>query len=153
MKIKLPKNPIKPEDIKSKIKRIISDDCERGGIMAKVIAFIHMDEPSSNEDIKESMQNYYKEEIDKQKIKANTKRLYELGVLKMVTSGEIITMPQNELVGLYQEAYRKFFKYLDHIPKQFRRNYDKVSYYWISNGGGLEYVEWACKLLNFEVEK
>ena len=64
-----------------------------------------------------------------------------------------MVMPPNEQKDIHKEAYRKFFKYLEHIPKQFRRNYDKLNYYWVLNGEGDEYLEWCCKLLGFEIEK
>ena len=151
MIIKLPKNPVTQEEIKQRNKRLLAEDNEKAGILAKVLTFIKMYEPTSNEDLKELLFQYYKIEYDKSKIKVATKRLNDLGIVNSITSGEIMTMPPNEHSEVHKEAYKKFFNYLEHIPKQFRRNYDKVTYYWV-NGGSDEYVKWACKILGFGEE-
>lgn len=153
MEIKLPKIPIKKEEIKQRNKAMLTYDTDKGGILAKVLAFIKIEEPASNDTIKEALQSYYKIEFDISRIKTATKRLYGLSMLNSITSGELMTMPPNEHTEIHKEAYQKFFRYLEHIPKQFRRNYDKLTYYWLNNSEGLEYVEWACKLLGFEVTK
>lgn len=153
MIIKLPKNPINLEQIKIKNKRVLSEDHEKGGLLCKILVFIKMNEPVSNDEIKELLHNYYFNEFDKSKIKLATKRLNDLGMLNSITSGDLMTMPSNERDELHTEAYRKFFLYLEHIPKQFRRNYNRLTYYWINNKEGLEYVEWACKILGFDVQK
>ena len=152
MKIKLPKNPLNPEDIKSKNRGLLTFDFEKNGILCNTLVFTKINEPVSNEDLKDIMQQYYGIEVDKSKIKIATKRLNDLGMLNSITSGDLTTMPPNERTGIYNEAYIKFFRYLDHIPRQFRKNYDKLTYYWVANGMGLEYLEWACKLLKIEVE-
>lgn len=151
MIIKLPKNPVTQEEIKQRNKKLLADDNEKGGILAKVLIFTKMNEPTSNEDLKECLFQYYKIEYDKSKIKIATKRLNDLGIISSITSGEIMTTPQNEHTEIYTEAYKKFFKYLEHIPKQFRRNYDKVTYYWVNDGSD-EYVKWGCRVLGFEVQ-
>lgn len=153
MKIKLPKNNLTLDRVKQLNKKTLSEDLERDGILAKVLVFIQLNEPASNDDIKDGLMKYYFVEYDKTKIKNATKRLHDLGMVQAVTSGELMTMPPNERTELYETAYKKFLAYLDHIPKQFRRNYDKVKYYWIANKVGEEYVEWACNILGFEVEK
>lgn len=149
-KIKLPRNNIKIEDIQARNRRMLHDDFEREGLLAKILVFLKMNEPASNDEIKEFLQNYYKIEFDKSKIKISTKRLNDLGILHSITSGELMTMPLSEQTELHKVAYKKFFIYLDHIPSQFRRNYNKVTYYWISNGEGNVYIEFCCKLLGFE---
>lgn len=155
IKIELPKNPMKPETIIQKNKKLFSDDLDKEGYLAKSYAFIKMNEPTYNEELKKKLMEYYQIEIDISVAKRVTKRLSELGLLNSITSGELMIMPRNELEEspIYKEAYRKFFVYLDKIPKQFRRNYDKMAFYWIPNGVGEEYLEWCCKLLNFKMSK
>lgn len=150
-KIKLPKNPVNTEEVKQRNRKMFSEDIERG-ILGKVFIFTQINQPVSNDDLKELLQDYYHLEFDKNRIKIATKRLNDLGLLHSITSGDLMTLPQNEHSDLFREAYKKFFKFLDHIPKQFRKSYTRITYYWVSDEGK-EYVEWVCKLLNFEVEK
>lgn len=153
MKIKLPESPITPQEVKQRNKKMMADDFEkRDGYLPKVLVFIKLNQPITNTEIKTELQKYYKFEQSIDKVKNCTTRLKEVGILNSITSGELMTMPPNEKTELHREAYRKFFAFLDHIPKQFRKNYDKVSYYWVDDDSE-EYVEWACKLLGFEIEK
>jgi hypothetical protein len=151
--IKLPPNPISREEIKAKNKRLFKDDFDKDGILAKTLIFTKMCEPLNSQELQTNLRNYYKIEFDVNLVKRSLKRLNELGILNSITSGEIMSMPQHELNELYKEIYRKFFLFLDHIPKQFRRQYNQVNYYWVSNGVGSEYLEWCANILGFEIIK
>lgn len=151
--IKLPENPIDPDEIKNKNRKMFRDDFDNGGVLAKVLIFTKMNEPVNSQDLRTYLQGYYKIEFDVNLIKRGLKRLNELGILHSITSGDVMSMPQHEMSDLYKEVYKRFFHFLDHIPKQFRKQYNQVNYYWVANGAGEEYLEWCCKILGFGIEK
>lgn len=151
--IELPKNPITKEEIKSKRKAMFREDFDKGGNLAKIFVFTKLNEPVNSQDLKMILQGYYKTEYDINLIKRGLKKLNELGILNSISSGEIMSMPQNEMNDLLKDVYRKFFIFLDHIPKQFRKQYNQVNYYWVSNGDGEEYIEWCCNILGFKCVK
>jgi len=151
--IKLPKNPISAEEIKQRNKKMFSDDFEKGGFLTKVLVFTKINEPINSQDLNLFLKKYYKIDFDVNVIKRGLKKLSELGILNSIASGDLMSMPQNELNDLLKEAYKKFFLFLDHIPKQFRKQYNQVNYYWVSNGNGEDYLEWCCKLLGFDFSK
>ena len=152
MKISLPKKTITLEQVKQYNKKVLTDNFEKEGILAKILVFVKMNEPVSNDELRNLLYDYYSVEFDKNKIKDCTKRLAELGMLNSITSGDLMATSASERNEMLEIAYKKFFEYLEHIPKQFKKNYNRVNYYWIPNGQGNEYVEWACKILGFGVE-
>jgi len=108
-----------------------------------------MNEPINAPDLRIILQGYYKMEFDINAIKRGLKKLNELGLLSSASSGDVMSTPQNEMDEIYKEIYRKFFIFLDHIPKQFRKQYNQVNYYWVSKENE-EYIEWCCRLLGFK---
>ena len=153
-KIIIPKNPpIKKEEIINQNKKMFADDFQKEGVLAKTLVFTKMNEPIQCTDLKEIFQGYYQIEFDINVIKRALKRLNDLGILHSITSGELMTISPNQMNDFFKEAYRKFFLYLEHIPKQFRKQYTHVTYFWVSNGEGNNYLEWCCKLLGFEIKK
>jgi len=152
-KITPPTNPVVPEEVRQKNKRMFSEDFDKSGILTKSMVFTKLNEPVAKGDLKLALQEYYHVEFDKSAIGRALKRINELGLLQSITSGELTTMPQNEMTEMHRKAYKKFFQFLQHIPKQFRRNYDAVTYYWVSNGEGNLYLEWCCKLLGFDYKE
>lgn len=153
IKINLPKNPITKEEIKARNRAMFKEDFDKGGVLAKILVFITMNEPAQSKELQEKLHEYYRVGFDINHIKRGVRKLNELGILHSITSGEMMTMPQNELSDLVKSAYGKFFLYLEHIPKQFRRQYNQVIYYWVPKGSGEDYLEWCCNLLGFEIEK
>jgi hypothetical protein len=153
MRINLPNNPMKKEEIIQKNKAMFKEDLDKGGSLAKVLVFTKIYEPVNSQDLKNYMVGYYHLDIDLNLIKRALKKLGELGILHSITSGDIVIMANNERLEIHKKIYDKFFNFLEHIPKQFRRQYNQVNYYWVSNGEGEAYLEWCCKILGFDFEK
>lgn len=153
MEIIKPNNPTSNEEIKAKNRRMFKEDLDRGGILAKAFIFVKDNEPTYSTEVRQKLIEYYKYEFDKSTISRALKKMGELGLLNSVTSGELTMMPDQERTTYHRIAQAKFLKFLQHIPKQFWSQYNSLVFYWISNGDGLEYLEWCCRLLGFEVKK
>ena len=151
--ITLPDNPINSEEIVNKNKRMFSEDFEKAGFLTKILVFTKMNEPLNSQDVNLLLQKYYKIEFDINVVKRGLKKLSELGILNSITSGDIMATPNNKLDDRHKEIYNKFFVFLDHIPKQFRKQYNQVNYYWVSDSGERDYLEWCCRLLGFGFKK
>jgi len=152
-KITKPEVPVSREEVRNNNNRMFNEDSQKNGILAKTLVFTQEEEPVGAYELQILLQKYYKVEYDKTSVSRALKKLNNLGLLHGITSGELMTMEDNEMLPIHRHAFAKFRKYLEHIPKQFHRQYTGVFYYWVSNGDGQDYLEWCCRLLGFQIEQ
>jgi len=151
-KIKLPDQEIKPEVIEKRNKAMFTEDLEKDGILAKSLVFVYLNQPASTTEITKKMSSYYGIDFDRVKIFRALQKLNEKFILANATSGECLSLSDSERKEIHHEIIRKFYSFLRDIPEQFRRRFQNVNYFWVSNGEGFKYIEWCCKILGFECE-
>lgn len=142
-----------PESVKQKNRAMFTNDYEREGILAKVFVFTKISQPTTKNELQQKLQEYYGTEFDKDAIGRALKKLEGLGLLKIITSGELVVMDEDEMDDMQKTARAKFFKFLQHIPSQFKKNYNAMGFYSMTNGLGIEYIPWCCKLLGFQFKE
>lgn len=147
-----PEAPELTETIKSRIRGMFNEDFQKNGLLAKIFVFIAMLQPMSATQSTSKLTSYYKIPFDKGTISRNMKKMAEMGLFHSITSGDLQHTPHDMRSAMQKEAYDKHQRYLETIPTQFRKKYDAVNYYWISNGMGEEFVEWCCKIIGFKFE-
>ena len=152
-KIELPENPITKEEIFAKNRGMFNQDLQRGGILAKVFIFTYLNAPASTTEITEKLQAYYRIEFNRGTVYTNLKKLVDLGLLHTATSGDIFSTPENERKEIHEQILKKFLEFISKMPTSFRKRYDAVNYFWISNGDGMQYIEWCCNLLGFKIKE
>lgn len=153
LKINLPERDFGEEQIELKNKRIISEDFEKGGVLAKAIVFLYMEQPTSVSELTQNLNDYYNQDYDRTNIFRVLKKLSELHVIARASIGYILAIPGNEQKEIHKKCIEKFHNFLNNIPMPFRNHYQDVNYFWVKNGDGLKYVEWSCKLLKIKYEK
>jgi len=152
-KITMPGENIKPEVLKQKIKKFFSDDMENGqGILSKVFIFTYQNQPISITDLTRKINDYYKTDVDRSLVFRSADKLVEKNLLCKATSGYVLSIPPKDQKPIHKKIIETFHRFLGTIPLPFRNRYQIVNYLWIANGQGLDYIEWCCKLLNFEVK-
>jgi len=153
IKISLPPPKIDKQKREQQIKKILSDDFEKKeGYLSKVLVFCFMNQPLAITEIKNFLQNYYKIEIDRNIVSRNIDRLYHLNLIERITPGEILAINEGDTDIILRKIENKHRNFLNKLSKQFRKQYNNVNYVWVSNEGK-NYLEWACKLNDFNFEK
>lgn len=154
-KITIPEKEIKPEIVEKKNRALFSDNLDKGGILAKAFVFCYLNQPISVTELTKKLSKYDMIDYDRATVFRALKQLNEKYLLASCTSADVITLHDSERKPIHKEIMIKYYNFLEHIPKQFRKNFSTINYFWIHNNDGLNYIEWCCKLLNFkcEVEK
>ncbi len=152
MEIKItPKKSINKENKKFQIRSLLGDDFhQKDGILAKVLVFLQLTNPCSINELRDKICKHYEEDIERTKILRAIKKLQYFGLIYETTPNEILLEKESE--GIHTHIVAKFNKFLNGIPTQFRKNYGNMSYFWVSNGSGIKYLPFCCKLLGFEIE-
>lgn len=150
-KIILPEFHETPENEENRRKRIIGDDFSGGGILAKVLAFLDLSEPTIATHLSDNLTVYFKEEIDRSAVNRALKKLIRENIIRKVEVGDVFLIPYNERTEMDKKIIEKFNIYIERIPKAFRNHYNYLNYYWVADDGR-KYVKWACHLLGFKTE-
>jgi hypothetical protein len=114
------------------------------------MVFIQMNQPLAISDLQDLLLKYYKKEIDRVVIYRACERLAKWGLIVKVTAGDLLAMPEEEKDSISLLAEARHRKFLTNISPQFRGRYNIRNYVWISNGEGIKYLEWCCKINGFE---
>ena len=153
IKIVLPKLNIDPIEVERKIRAMFYDDLEKGGSLAKVFIFCYLNQPCAVTELTKKLTDYYQFDYDRATVFRAMKRLNEKYILAKATSGDMLSLQDQERKPIHKEAIEKYYGFLRPIPEQFRKNFHSINYFWVQNGNGLKYIEWCCKILNFKIEK
>jgi hypothetical protein len=65
-------------------------------------------------------------------------------------SGYLMTTKDSEMSEVERYMLAKFKNFINTIPQAFRNRYTDMNFFSLSNGFGLEFVQWSCKILNFK---
>lgn len=152
-KITPPNIDIDDKEIEARNRRLFKEDYDKGGMLAKVMVFLHMDEPLSTTALSYKLTNFYKQEHDKVRVFRALDRLVKLGLIFRATSGYVSSIPEGERKPIHKKIMERHWQFLSRQPKQFQHRYTDVNYFWVANGDGMKYMEWCCKLMNFKCEK
>lgn len=154
IEIKIPDLKITEEEQLSRNKALLSNDKQNGlGYLSLIIPFLKIHGPLSVTDLKDLIQSYLKREVERVNVYRQADRLFKLGILHKVSSGDILTMEEYEKETIHKHIEAKHRKFLSTISLPFRKTYGNRNYFWLSNGEGDKYVEWCCKLNGFEYKK
>lgn len=151
--IELPEQNIKPQEIEARYRGMFNMDYKNGGILAKVLIFAYLHEPTTITEVTRKLNDYYKEDHDRANIYRTMKKLEDKNLLHRATIGYVFTIPESEQTDMHKKIINKYHHFLTAIPVPFRKAYTDMTYYWVSNGEGMKYVEWCCKILNFKFKK
>jgi len=151
--IELPEVNIKKEIEEAGIRRILTEDKEKGGILAKVLVFIYLKKVTSITELTDALTDYYHVVFDRANVWRAVEKLVKMRVVHKVTSGYVLSMPPSEMKEIHKLILEKHRIYLERLPNQFRQKYNDVNYVWVSNGLGENQIPWACKLLGFECKE
>ncbi len=156
MEIKIiPKKEINNKLKDFKIRTLLGDDFhQKNGIFAKVLVFLQINQPCSVNELKDKICKHYEEDIERTKISRAIKKLQYFNLIHETTPNEVLFRGEvgENIQILYNHIVAKYNKFLDGIPTQFRKNYGNMSYFWVSNGNGVKYLSFCCKLLGFKIE-
>lgn len=148
----MPKKSINNQEKKFQIKSLLGEDFhQKNGILTKVLVFLQINQPCSTNELKDKICKHYEEDIERTKIARAIKKLQYFGLIYETTPNEIL-LSQEGGEEFRNHILAKYNKFLDGIPTQFRKNYGNMSYFWVSNGNGIKYLPFCCKLLGFEIE-
>jgi hypothetical protein len=149
--IELPKVVQTPESKRSIIRGAINEDNAREGLLAKTLIFTYLHQPVTVTEITNHLNAHYGLDIDRTKIYRALMWFVQKNIMVMESTNVIFSLEPTELTEIQLEVERKHRKFLSPIPKQFASRFEKVNYYWISNGEGLNYIEWCCKILGYKI--
>jgi len=152
-KITLPKQEIKPEITEKRNRAIFSDDLDKGGILAKTFIFTYLNQPASTTEVTKAMNKYYDVDFDRAMVFRALQKLNDKFILASSTSGNCLSLTESERREIHNEIIQKYYSFLRTIPDQFKKRFQNINYFWVSNGEGVKYIEWCCKLLNFDYEE
>ncbi len=152
MKIKIiPKKEINNQEKNLQIRSLFGEDVEqKNGLLAKVLVFLQINQPCSTNELKDKICQHYEEDIERTQISRTIKKLQYFGLIHETTPNEISF--EGEDTPLNNHILAKYNRFLQNLPTQFRKNYGNMSYFWVSNGNGVNYLAYCCKLLKFEIE-
>lgn len=152
--IELPEQKIDKEDFESRVRKMMTDDSEKkDGLISKSLVFIKLsDSPLSITDLQTNLFNYYKKDIDRVNVFRACDELAKWGIITKTTSGDILSMPEQDKKQIHKHAEAKHRAFLQNISPQFRGRYNNRNYVWI-NKEGEKYLEWACKLNGFKYKE
>ncbi len=151
--IELPEIKTDSETVVNRNRGMFKMDLDKGGMLAKVFIFAYMNQPISTSKLTEKLQEHYHVEFNRGTVYNSAKKLVDLGLLNTITSGDVLMIPDPEKTEIHNKIVEKFFLFVNQMPKHFRNAYNKVNYYWLSNGEGYNYIEWCCKILRFGVKE
>lgn len=151
-KITLPEQTITPDVIEKRNKAMFNEDLEREGILAKVFIFVYINQPCSVTDITKKMFNYYHIDYNRTNVFRALKKLTDHHILYTTTSGDVLYIPESERNKMQREVMMKYHNFIKNIPDSFKKNFSNINYFWVANGEGYKYIEWCCKILNFNCE-
>ncbi|CAK0756687.1 hypothetical protein CCP1ISM_60016 [Azospirillaceae bacterium] len=151
--IDLPDVTIDEQQKEQTIKAMLSNDLQKGGIIAKVFIFTYLRKVTAISELTEELRKYYQIDFDRANVWRAAEKLVNNGLLFKATSGFVLGLADSELKDIHKKIIEKHRAYLEGIPKQFRQRYNDVNYVWVSNGNGVKYVPWACKLLGFKYKE
>jgi len=149
IKIKLPEVKVDTKESEQRTKRMFSDDMAKEGMLSKILVFIKLYGPISVTDLKDKLQDYLKREIERVYVYRASDRLVKLSILHRAAAGEILVMDEEEKEPIHHHIEAKHRQFLSNMTPQFKQRFSNRNYLWI-NGEGEKYVEWCCKLNNFE---
>ena len=152
--IEIPELKITPEEQENRIKRLLTNDQEKGeGLLSLILVFVKKYGPLAITELKDLLQTYLKKEIERVTVFRQSDRLVKLGLLYKVSSGEILAMDELEKEIIHRHIESKHRKFLSTISIPFRNTYNNRNYVWIANDEGERYIEWSCKLNKFSYRK
>jgi len=129
------------------------NDFQANGILTEVFIFCAINQPITKGLLTDKLTEYYRKQFDPGTVYRSLKLLTSLGILHSVTAGEVVLIQSNMRNDMEKEVVERYYAFLDHIPKQFRQNFGGMAYFWVSNGDGVQYLDFCCKLLGFKCEK
>lgn len=152
MEIKItPKKSINNQEKKLQIRSLFGEDIEqKNGLLAKVLVFLQINQPCSTNELKDKICKHYEEHIARTTISRAIKKLQDFGLIHETTPNELSF--EGGDIPLKNHILAKYNNFLNGLPNQFRKNFGSMSYYWVSNGNGINYLAYCCKLLKFEIE-
>lgn len=153
IKIILPEIEIDEKTKESIIRKTLKEDFDRGGILAKCLVFIYLNDAVSTTELTKYLRNYYQIEFDRVNVFRAIQRLTNLHLTNMVQSGYIINLGKGERKEIHELILQKHLSFLQNIPTQFRAKFNDVNYVWVSNGEGTKYLKWCSELLNFKYKE
>lgn len=152
-KITMPEPEITTEEITKKNKAMFSENLAKGGLLAKALVFTYQGQPASTTEITKAINSYYRIDVDRAMIYRALQKLVEKHIIATTTTGTVLHLQEAERTPIHKKVVEKYTTFLVTIPDQFRKKFQNINYFWVSNGEGLKYIEWCCKLLNFKCEK
>ena len=114
IEITLPDIKFNPEEIISRNRRTLKEDFDKEGILANVLVFTYLNQPTSTTDLANKLSFYYKKEFDRVKVYRALDRLVRLGIIFRATSGYILSLIPSERKKIHNEIldeYRLFMLY------------------------------------------
>lgn len=152
IEIKLPEVKVNTKESEQIINKMFSDDMAKEGMLSKILVFVKMHGPLAITDLKDKLQDYLKREVERVTIYRSSDRLVKLGILHRASAGDILVMDEQEKEPIHKHIEAKHRMFLSNMTPQFKSRFNNRNYLWI-NGQGEKYVEWCCKLNNFEYKK
>jgi hypothetical protein len=157
MKIVLPERKESPQEYEERVarlKRMLKEDYDKDGLLAKIIVFMHISEkPLTVTGMQDVLIQYYQEDINRTKVFRAMDRLSKLNILHHATSGEILIMSESERDECHKKIIEEFRKFISKQPKHFQHNYNNINYFWLANGYGLKFLEWSTKIIGGTIEE
>ena len=149
----LPEIHISSQERENQIKAILKGDFEKGGNLAKVLVFLYLSEPEAVTALSNKLSEYYQIEFERTNVFRALQRLLKNGCLFSTTTGYVISLDPSERKEVHNKILQKHQIFLSKMPKQFQGKYTDVNYFWLSNGYGINVLEWCCRLLNFKIKE
>lgn len=142
---------INKKEREQNIRRLFGDDFnERNGILCNVLVFMQIIQPCSVNELKNKICSHYALDIERTKISRAIQKLKNFNLIDEKTPNEILLYGDEG--KLSNHIIAKYNKFLSDIPTQFKKNYGNMKFYFVSNGEGIKFLPYCCKLLGFKIK-
>jgi len=146
-KVDIPPNNETSEEAEAKCRAFFK---EKDLLYSKTLIFINNFAPTTITELKEEMESKFHQEIDKALVWRIMKSFHMRGIINEVNVGYVLTRPTPNKIFI--EIKRKHYEWIEKIPSQFRKKFNNVKYYWISDQGKKQ-IPWVCKLLGYKYKE
>lgn len=136
--------PRETEEEIGKIRKVFFND----KTLSKILIFLYKIQPSSVTELADFLSTYFRRDYDRGSVYFDLKRLKRMGMVNLECIHDV--QHSNNKSKIHRKIISKYSMFLQKIPKNFQKRFDKVNYFYLTSFGK-EMIPHIAKILGFKV--